>query len=325
MCTAISYNREGHFFARNLDVEQTYNEKIIITPRNYTLSFRKTDNVKSHYAIIGMGIEERCYPLYFDGANEMGLCMAGLNFVGNARYSPPIPGRTNLTPFEFIPFVLGSFSSVSEAMAELGNIHLTDIPFSRDLPLSELHWIIADKKEAITVEQTADGLRIYENKLGILTNNPTFPFHTENLSNYINLTKDEPSNRFSDSIKLTAYSRGMGAIGLPGDLSSASRFVRAAFNTLNATKYEDKEGCVCQLFHILSSVEQLEGTVAVGDKFERTDYSSVINLDTLTYYFRTYHNSRISAVRLFDENTDAASLISYDLNRTQDIYYLNRF
>ena len=323
MCTAISYNHGAHLFGRNLDVEISYGEGIVITPRNFTLSFRKSDSLKSHYAIIGVGITERGYPLYFDGANEHGLAMAGLNFVGNAKYTTPKPDKINITPFEFIPFILGKFKSVKEVMVELGNINLTDIPFSRELPLAELHWMIADRNEAITVEQTEDGLQVYENRLGILTNNPQFPYHTENLNNYINLTREEADDRFSKRASLTRYSRGMGSIGLPGDPSSASRFVRAAFSALNSPEKAKTEGGVCQLFHVLSSVEQVEGTVAVGDKFERTEYSSVINLDTLTYYYKTYTNSQISAVRLFSEDMDASAIRQYPFLQDQSVCYQN--
>lgn len=323
MCTAVSYNQNGHFFGRNLDVEDNYGESIIITPRSFKLSFRKEDCLTNHYAVIGAGIIERGYPLYFDAANEYGLAMAGLNFVGNAKYSTPKPDKINITPYEFIPYILGSFRTVKEAMGELGNINLTDIPFSRELPLAELHWIIADRSEAITVEQTREGLRIYENRLGILTNNPPFPFHLENLNNYINVTREEAYSRFSNGIELDRYSRGMGAIGLPGDPSSASRFVRAAFTSLNSAKATNTEGCVCQLFHILTSVEQAEGVTAVGEKFERTEYSSVINLDTLTYYYRSYTNSRISAVRLFGEDIDAAVLITFPFLKQQSTEYQN--
>ena len=322
MCTAIIYRVKTPLFGRNLDVEDRYNENVIITPRSFTLSFRQSANLERHYAIIGVGICERGYPLYFDAANEHGLAVAGLNFVKNAKYMHPIPDKTNITPYEFIPYVLAKFKNVKEAMGELGNINLTNIPFSRELPLSELHWIIADKDEAITVEQTEEGLRIYENDVGVLTNNPPFPFHIQNLSGYMNLTSHEAQNRFSDKLDLEAYSRGMGAIGLPGDSSSASRFVRAAFSSFNSPKKEASIDNVCQLFHILSSVEQIEGTVRVGDKFERTEYSSVIDLGTLTYYYRTYASMETFAVRLPEINEEN-KLTLFPVSRSQKIHYQN--
>jgi len=324
MCTAVTTNKRNRLFGRNLDVEKSYGEEVIITPRSFTISFRKTDNIPRHHAIIGAGIVGRGYPLYFDGANEHGLAMAGLNFVGNAKYSPPKENKINITPFEFIPFILGKCSTIKEALIELRHINITDIPFSEELPLSELHWLIADKTCSIVVEQSELGLKIYENPTGVLTNNPHFPYHLENLNNYLNLTSDIPENRFSDDLKLKRYSNGMGALGLPGDLSSSSRFVRAVFNKFNSREALSTEDGIGGMFHILSSVEQIEGCARVENEYERTEYSSVINLDTLTYYYRTYTNSQLSAVRLFSEDLDSSTLIRYPFLRKQNTFYQNR-
>ena len=324
MCTAITTNKRNRLFARNLDVEKSYGQDVIITPRAFTLSFRKSENIQHHYAMIGAGIIERGYPLYFDGANEHGLAMAGLNFVGNAKYEPPKENKLNITPFEFIPYILGKCKSIKDCMLELKHINLTAIPFSKDLALAELHWIIADKTGSIVVEQSQNGLKVYDNPTGVLTNNPPFPFHLQNLNNYIGLSSSEPSNTFSPEINLAAYSNGMGGLGMPGDLSSASRFVRATFNKFNSCESMSTEDGINQMFHILSSTEQCEGAVRIGEEYEKTDYSSVINLDTLTYYYRTYSNSQITAVRLFSENLDASSLISYPFLRKQNVMYQNR-
>ena len=323
MCTCIFLSDSGHFFGRNLDIEKSYGEGVVITPRGYTLSMRRADNLTRHYAIIGAGIVSRGYPLYFDGANEHGLAIAGLNFVGNARYFPPKENKLNLASFELIPYVLATCKSVEEAKSELTHVNVTDLPFSRELPPSELHWMISDKRGSIVVEQTENGLKMYDNPTDVLTNNPPFPFHLQNLNNYINLTPDPPENRFSQKIRLDAYSRGMGALGLPGDLSSSSRFVRAAFTRLNSKPQSSTELSISQAFHILSSVEQVEGCVRLGDELERTEYSSVINLDTLTYYYKTYTSGRVTAVRLFSEDIDSSTLISFPLERELGVSYKN--
>jgi choloylglycine hydrolase len=323
MCTAISYKAEDLLFGRNLDVSHRYGEKIIITPRNFTLSFRKCDAMTRHYSMIGIGIEHMGYPLYFDGVNEYGLCIAGLNFVGNAHYFTAEKGKINITPYEFIPYVLGRFKSVKEALGELGNLNLIDIPFSRDIPLAELHWMIADKSESVVIEQTKAGLRIYENKLGVLTNNPPFPFHKDNLSSYINLTSDLPDNRFSSNLSISPYSNGVGAFGMPGDLSSSSRFIRAVFYSQNSAKFDEKAGDVYQLFHILSSVSQIDGAVRTADGYERTEYSAVMDPNSATYYYRTYENSEISAVKLCNEDQEESILKSFPLKKSYEITYQN--
>ena len=320
MCTALSITDSYHLFGRNLDVEADLGEGVIITPRGYTFSFRKHPNLTNHHAIIGAGIICRGYPLYFDGANEYGLCAAGLSFVGNAKYFPSKNDKINIASFELIPYILSSFKNVAQVKEALRDINVTDVPFSRDMPPSDLHWLIADKSASVVLEQTEDGLKFYDNPVGVLTNNPHFPFHIDNLSNYLNLTSREPTNRFSEKIDLKRYSRGMGAIGLPGDLSSASRFVRACFTKLNAIHSNTTDAAITTAFHILSSVEQTEGCARVGDAYEKTAYSSIINLDTLTYCYKTYESTSVCAVRLFSEDLDTSSLISYPFIDGKTLY-----
>ena len=323
MCTAITYKTADHYFGRNLDLEHSFNERIVITPRNYLLSFRKHKTNYHHYAIIGMAIIDSNYPLYYDATNEAGLSMAALNFPGNAVYRPYVFGKDNITPFELIPRILAECKNVDEALILLNNINLFHENFSNQLPLSPLHWIIADSNQAITVEPLSNGLQIIENPLGVLTNNPPFDFQMHNLENYLNVTSSEATNRFSRLLDLTPSSRGMGGIGLPGDLSSASRFVRATFTKFNSVCGSSEQESISQFFHILGSVAQQNGCVQVGSKYERTVYSSCCNTDKCIYYYTTYENSQISAVSLFKENLDSESLIFYPLITNQQIRYIN--
>ena len=114
MCTAITYKTSNLYFGRNLDWEHSFGEEIVITPRKYPITFKKTADISWHYAIIGTAIIKDNYPLYFDGINEKGLCIAGLNFPENAFYKPYCEGFDNITPFEFIPYILSVFKSVKE-------------------------------------------------------------------------------------------------------------------------------------------------------------------------------------------------------------------
>lgn len=323
MCTAISYLSGNHYFGRNLDLEHSFIEQVCITPRNYPFRFQKMPTIDNHYALIGMAAVINDYPLYYDATNEHGLSMAGLNFPGNAVYLPPKEGCDNITPFEFIPWILSNCKSVTESLKKLKRLNLTAISFSNDLPLSPLHWIISDKNKCIVVEPKASGIEIYDNPIGVLTNNPPFDYHMHNLCNYLNLTADEPHNRFSDKAALKPYSRGMGAVGLPGDLSSASRFVKAAFTKLNAVSDGTETQDVSQFFHILGSVEQQKGCVKVNGDYERTIYSSCCNTDKVIYYYSTYDNRQITAVHLFREDLSASSIRMYPLVTTQQIRYDN--
>lgn len=324
MCTAISYTTNGHYFGRTLDYEVSFGEQVVITPRNFPLPFRCVPALDTHYALIGMATIADGYPLYFEASNEKGLSMAGLNFPGNADYKIYAADRDNVTPFEFIPWVLGQCACLDEARTLLRRINLINIPFSPRLPLAPLHWLIADRNGAMTLEPTKEGLHIYDNPVGVLTNNPPFEFHLHNLSNYMGLTREPAENRFSNSVPLLPYSRGMGAMGLPGDLSSASRFVRAAFTKLNSISPDGETAAVNQFFHILGSVEQQRGCVHLGNgQYERTIYTSCCNTARGIYYYTTYENSRISCVDMHRENLKANTLFTYPLLTEADFYMQN--
>ncbi len=324
MCTAVTYKTKDFYFGRTLDYDFSFGEEVTVTPRNYPLVFRNTGTIKSHYALIGMAHVTENYPLYYDGINEKGLGMAGLNFVGNAYYNKTKPRSDNIAQFEFIPWILGQCASVKEAKDLLRKINITDTPFSKNLPVAQLHWIIADKNEAITVESVKEGLRIYDNPVGVLTNNPPFDEQIFQLNNYMHLSPKEPENHFSDKISLNAYSRGMGALGLPGDLSSGSRFVRASFIKLNSISGDSEEESVSQFFHILNSVDQQRGCCKVGNgKYEITIYTCCCNADKGIYYYTSYNNHQITAINMFHEQLDDTELIRYPLILSEQIRMQN--
>ncbi|OTP11876.1 choloylglycine hydrolase [Enterococcus sp. 10A9_DIV0425] len=324
MCTSITYTTKDHYFGRNLDLDVSYNERITITPRNFPFSYRKVSDQPTHYAIIGMATIVDNYPLYFDAMNEKGLSMAGLNFPGNAHFFEEDPNKTNITPFEFIPWLLSQCENVQEAKKLLSEINLVDINFSKELPLSPLHWMLADQTSAIVIESVAEGLKIYDNPIGVLTNNPTFDYQMFNLNNYRYLSSKVSDNHFSDKLDLSVYSRGMGGLGLPGDLSSVSRFVKATFTKLNSVSGDSEEESVNQFFHILKSVEQQKGLCDVGNgQFEYTIYSSCCNMDQGIYYYTTYNNNQISAVNMHNEDLNSNELITYPLVEQEQINYIN--
>ena len=220
MCTAATYKTKGAYYGRTLDYEFSYGEEVCITPRNYRFDFRYMGSMDRHYAIIGMAFIVDDFPLYYDAMNEKGLWMAGLNFVGNAVYSDAKDGLKNVAQYEFIPWVLSQCADINDARTKVSEINLVGTPYSDKLPAAELHWIIADRTGSITVESTDKGLAIYDNPAGVLTNNPPFDMQMFGLNNYMQLSPKQPDNRFSTELELKTYSRGMGALGLPGDLSS---------------------------------------------------------------------------------------------------------
>ena len=324
MCTAISYKTNEHYFGRNLDMAKSYEESVAITPRNYPFIFRKEPVMEKHYAMIGVAYVHSDYPLYYDAVNEMGLGMASLNFPGNAVYQCEKEGMHNVTPFELIPWILGQCKNVSEVKKLLEKTNLLKVSFHKELPLTPLHFMISDPDSSIVVEPMSDGLRVYDNPIKVLTNNPPFPYHLFHLNNYINLTKKEPVNRFAKELPLEIYSRGMGSIGLPGDMSSASRFVRASFMKWNSVDGRNEDESVSQFFHILDSVKQYKGCVQVENgEYEYTIYSVCCNTDKGIYYYKTYNNSSVTSVDMYRENLDGQELIAYPFQMKQKITVQN--
>ena len=324
MCTAATYKTKDFYFGRTLDHDISYGEKVVITPRNYIFSFLHLPRMENHYSIIGMACLAGDIPLYYDAVNEKGLCIAGLNFVGNACYKNFDSGKDNVAQFEFIPWILGQCADVEQAVSQIKKINITDESFSREMPAAQLHWLISDGGRTVTVEAVGSGVQIYENPAGVLTNNPPFEEQMSRLRDYMGLSPRDPENRFSKKIGLEVYSKGMGAIGLPGDYSSSSRFVRAAFVRSNSVSGNDEKSSVGQFFHILGSVSQPRGCNEISSGgYETTVYTSCCNASRGIYYYTLYGNRQITAVDMSREDVSGSSLIVYDLVTEEQINFQN--
>ena len=324
MCTATTYKTKDFYFGRTLDYDFSYGESVVITPRNFPINLRFEKQIDSHYAIIGMATVIENTPLYFEGINDKGLGVAGLNFVNNAHYNhEKSDSKMNIAQFEFIPYILSSAKNVEEAIKLINEMNIMDTSFNKNLPCAALHYLIADRNRAITVEFVKEGTKIYENPVGCLTNNPPFDKQLYNLNNYRRLTHKDIANTFGD-IPLEQYSRGMGSMGLPGDLSSQSRFVRVSFVKLNSLSKDDELSSVSQFFHILNSVDQQRGCCEVKEgEFEITLYTSCYNTDKGIIYYTTYDNHQINCVDMHHENLDSSDLVVYQVKREEEINYQN--
>ncbi len=324
MCTALSFKTKDHYFGRNLDLDRSYKEEVCVLPRNFPITFRKKQTMNRHYAIIGMATVVDNTPLFYDATNEYGLSVAGLNFPKNAYYEDEKEGKDNICQFELIPWILGQCKNIFETEKLLENINIVNIPYSESLPVSPLHWMISDREKSIVVEAMRDGLHIYNNTVGVLTNNPPFEYQIFNLNNYRNLKAENGGNSFLSEVELDEYCQGLGALGLPGDLSSMSRFVRAVFNRENSVCKDDEHSSVSQFFHILSSVEMVRGSCRVKpDKYDLTLYSSCVNTDRGLYYYTTYDKRQINCIDMNRTNLDDSTLSRYPLLLTEQINYQN--
>ena len=315
MCTAVTYQAAAFYMGRTLDYDCSFGEEVVITPRKFPLP--------GDYAVIGMAHVADGYPLYYDAVNEKGLGMAGLNFVGNAKYRQPEDGRCNVPQYALLLRVLRQCATLAQARAFLQAVNVTGEPFGQ-YPAAELHWLLADRTGALAAEPMADGLRLYENPVGVLTNNPPFDRQLPGLSWYMQLSAKPPENRFSSALPLRADSRGMGAVGLPGDWSSQSRFVRAAFARMNSVRGGSDKQCVAQLLHILGTVAQPAGCCELSPGvYEKTIYTACWNADRGDYYYTTYDDPALHVVSLHHEDLDGRNLIRYPLQTQPQIFRHN--
>ena len=312
MCTAISSianNRKKHLCGRTLDVECSFGEQVVITPRCFEISTRYLGQLREHFAIIGIGIVSEGVPLYYDAMNEHGLCAAALNFPLSAVYNEPKADLLNLASFELITYVLAKCQSTQEAAELLTHTNITKDSFSDKLAATPMHWMISDRSLSIVVEPRAEGLKIYENSFGVLTNEPPFDRQAERLADFLHLSTQNPQNSICRSAEIKPYSNGMGAMGLPGDYSSGSRFVRAVFLNSHASADGSDMGEVTKFFHVTDSLTIPRGVVKnVEGRDHFTVYTSCADTEEKIYYFSTYSCRRIRAVRLSEELADADGL-----------------
>lgn len=316
MCSGIRFtdNAGNMYFGRNLDWSFSYGEKVCITPAKYTLNSPFGAVYRTCFPIIGMGIIADDIPLYFDCANDRGLAIAGLNFPGYARYeTEAVCGKTNVAAYEFPLWVAGLHETVDEVEAALESVAIIDRPPCRDFESSMLHWIIADAKRSIVVEYTEEGMQVFHDDVDVLSNQPGFAWHAENLRNYLNVSSEAPAEQSWRNAALAPYGSGGGMRGLPGDYYSPSRFVRLAYLNANYPIKETEEENVSRLFHSLGGVSMIEGAARMlnGD-FEITIFTGGFSSRTNTYYYSTYDDPRIRAVAMNDYDLQGSRLIQVD-------------
>ena len=298
MCTSIVLRKGGYFFGRNLDMDRHFGEKVVIMPKNYAFPFRNVSD-NSRFALVGMASLLDGVPLFADAMNEKGLAMAGLNFPGNAFYKKTGSG---IAPWELIPFLLRNFATVREVRKALTQVALIDEVFREGIPNAPLHYHISDREESVVLESTREGVRIYDNPFDVMTNNPPFPFHRENMRQYSALSPVTPEG-------VNAFGEGFGGIGLPGDYSPASRFVKAAYLVKNQIASESDMGGANQFFHIAGNVEMPKGSVITkSGTLDYTIYASVMSGETGTYYFKTYEDMAVRKVSLADQDGEGKDL-----------------
>lgn len=313
MCTGIRFtgSNGNMYFGRNLDWSVSYGERVVVTPAGCMLPQAFGNPAYGKHCVMGMGIVAEGLPLYFDCANEAGLAVAGLNFPGYAQYEKaPVTGKDNVAAYEFPLWVARNFASVDEVEAALAGTAIVAKPVNDTYPVSMLHWLIGDASRSIVVECTAGGLQVFHDDVDVLTNQPGFAWHRENLRNYITLSSDMPAPATWDKAELAPFGAGAGARALPGDPYSTSRFVRAAFYNANYPAQTGEAANVSRLFHTLGGVAMIDGAARMADgSFEKTLYTSGYSAASKTYYLSTYDDPAIKTYRMADFDHASRELV----------------
>ena len=323
MCTALCVKTTDnkYFFGRNMDLGYNFNQSVLFIPDSFC-----QNNLEAKHSVIGIGTIIDNHSMLADGMNDRGLACAGLNFAGNAFYEKkPADGKINIAPYDFIPWTLFNFSDIQEVLSEIKNIELVDIPINKQTPVPTLHWMLSDKTGAcIVVEKTKNGLKIHENPVYVMTNDPEFTWHLTNLNEYLYL-KPFPLKITSWCNKeLKPIGIGSGTLGMPGDFSSASRFVRIAYLRANFPEAKASDEAITSFFHTLDCVKMPKGAVINSENQEAfTIYSSCMDLDEGIYYYKTYENNRINAVDMRKEASKTKEIKAYPCSVKQDYNYVN--
>ncbi len=325
MCTAISYNSRGrHLFGRTLDVEGSYGEQIVVAPRRFEFKFKYLEgSLKEHSAVIGTARVSEGYPLFFDAVNEDGLAAAALNFPTFAEYSDKKGKKLHsVASYELLPWTLCSCHNLSEAKRLLSDAEIVSDSFSNALPSTPLHWLIADSSGAIAVEPLEGGLKITDNPIGVLTNSPPIDYHLLRLQELMGVSSRTPSNNICPLVFQAPYSQGFGGMGLPGDLSSPSRFCRAVFAKEHTLPVDGNASAISSFFHVMDTVSQPNGCAVTQDgKAIRTVYTSCADTQAGSYYFTTYGNRRIRRIDISRAPSDT-ELFTVDMDGDEDFKVL---
>ena len=315
MCTAITLktSENHHLVGRNCDIHPMNDLSVALVPREFEYVNRVTnEGMKTKYAVLGMGLFYENHILFCDGVNEKGLSCLMLQLSKFSTWSHKIrKDKVNIAPYDVAFWVLSNFSTISELMEGFKQLNIVALPDDQTALSTEIHWLVSDTSgQSIVIERTRDKLTVYNNKVGVLANSPTFDWHLNNLDCYINVKSEQPEETKWGQQMLSPYSNGFGTIGLPGDFSSPSRFVKAAFLRNHVNVGEGDESAISECFHILDNFVVPRGVVETPKRKEchLNKYSACLCLETQLYYYKTSSNQQIQVIDLNKENLDAKGL-----------------
>ena len=326
-CTGISMcAADGSYFqARTIEWAGTnLNSMYVVVPRNFSqTSFtpKGTNGMTfiSRYGYIGLAVHEKEF--IAEGLNEAGLS-AGLfyfpNFGSYQLYDEKY-NSTTVADLQLVSWILSQFATVDEVKNNINKVRVVSL-MGGDGSAEAIHWRVGDKSGKQIVIEIEKGVpHIYDNPIGVITNAPDFPWHLSNLSNYINLTPVNPAAHKMADFMVEPIGHGNGFLGLPGDFTPPSRFVRAAFFKSTAPMLATARATMLQCFHILNNFD-----IPIGMNFPKneipdlpsaTQWTSVIDLTNGVVYYKTFDNNNIRMIDL--KNIDFGK-VKYQFQRLDE-------
>ncbi|HRD56015.1 MAG TPA: choloylglycine hydrolase family protein [Parachlamydiaceae bacterium] len=301
---------------RTLEFAIELDNSLVVIPRGYAFQGFSL-NYESKYGVLGIIAFDNLAVL--DGINEKGFSIGTFFFPGFAGYAKN-NSNNGLSPADFPNWALTQFATIEELKTALETIKIVDVPvkgWGQEAP--PFHYIVYDRTGKSLVIEPIDGeLKIYENPLGVLTNSPDFKWHLTNLRNYINLTTINAKPFKFRGLEFVGFGQGSGMVGIPGDFTPPSRFVRATIYTAAAIPSNTSDEAIFQTFHILNQFDIPIGAIKEEKEGKiYTDYTMltcVRDPENLKYYFKTYHNSTIKVADLkkFDLNAKTVKSMKMD-------------
>lgn len=330
-CTGITLKTQKGttVVARTIEWGGSYlNSQYVIVPRGYKqnsfiIGGKEGMSFTSRYGYVGLAVEQKEF--IAEGLNEKGLSAGLFYFPHYGKYANPdtIRPDKNIADLYLVSWILGSCATVEEVKQAVQDVCVTAI----DPRASTVHWRFVDLSGRQLVLEVIDGVaRFYENELGVLTNSPDFDWQLKNLNNYVNLYSGTADSQSLGSITLNSFGAGSGFLGLPGDVTPPSRFVRAAFYQSATPQQATEEQTVRQCFQILNNfdipigIEHKHGQPMV-DIPSATQWTSATDMTNRVIYFRTMYNSAIRSIDLksIDFNRIKYRAVPLDVVREQPI------
>jgi choloylglycine hydrolase len=338
-CTAMVFRAQDGtgIYARTMEWGASdLKSELVLVPRNMTfasaLGAGETGMVWNNlYGFVG--VNAAGLPYAADGMNEVGLTVGVLFFPGFAEFQQPSAAQQSMTmnSLDVANYLLGNFKTVEEvrqAMPKIRVVRNADIEKEFGSPVP-IHHIVTDATGAsIVIEYTKDGtLSIFDNKVGAMTNSPSYDWHLLNLRNYANLTpRGAPDNRNINGVSLAPFGAGSGMLGLPGDFTPPSRFIRAVAFVNSMEPVEDAAQAVNAAATMLNNFDIPKGLVREGATTEDyhlgyTQWSVIADMSHKVYYYWTMYDRRMRSVDLAKLNFDTKKVSGFPLDRvrTEDI------